>query len=197
MAAGQSHGAAGDVTIGRWQLTHGIRASFPAGSPLQRVSVGREGVGGERPQNLQGTRGTLIPEDRGFEVGFSGWNRQWVNRVSAVATEHVSRASGEVSWWFNGEWEIGSVEGVGEGCQVGKRGWEFAGGSWGNLSRGIRGKRGNFVGARLGSSRRDSRAGVEAEVLRVGGRRGMGRRVERRADWFSGIFWRGRAWIGG
>ena len=55
-----------------------------------------------------------------------------VDRVSVVATELVSRASGEAIWRFNGEWEIGSVEGVGDGCQVGK-GWKFAGGSWGNF----------------------------------------------------------------
>ena len=45
-----------------------------------------------------------------------------VDRVSAVATKLVSRASGEAIWRFNGEWEIGSVEWVGEGCQVGKGG---------------------------------------------------------------------------
>ena len=79
-----------------------------------------------------------------------------------------------------------------------EKGWKFAGGSWGNLSCGIRGMRGDFAGTRLGSSRWDSRAGMEAEVFRVvAGDQWTGRRAERRADWFSGICWRGRAWIGG
>ena len=48
-----------------------------------------------------------------------------------------------------------------------ERGVEVRGRIVGNLSGGIRGKREDFAGTRLGSSRRDSRAGREAEVFRV------------------------------
>ena len=134
----------------------------------------------------------MVLADQYFQkTGDLGWDlrveSEVIDRVSAVATELVSRASGEAIWRFNGEWEIGSVEGVGDGCQVGK-GWKFAGGSWGNLSRGIRGKREDFAGTRLGSSRRDSRARREAEVFRVvAGAQWTWMRAERRADGF--FFW--------
>ena len=73
--------------------------------------------------------------------------------------------------------------------------------SWTNrgviVPRNSRNERG-FCRTRRGTSRRDSRAGMAAEVVReVAGDQGTGRRAERRADWFSGICWRGRAWVGG
>ena len=116
----------------------------PVSRSSQRVSVGRE----EWAESDRGIHRVLADQylqktgDLGWDLGVESAG---VDRVSAVAMELVSRASGEAIWRFNGEWEIGSMEGVGEGCQVGK-GVEVRGRIVGNLSRGIRGKREDFAG---------------------------------------------------